>query len=275
VHPSRRVRYASPEGLGQAFNFDLLEAGWDAGQFRAIIADNLAESARSGASTTWVFSNHDVVRHATRYGLPRGTSGRDWLLSNGTQPPLDRELGLRRARAATLLMLALPGSAYLYQGEELGLHEVADLPAEALQDPAFRRSGGAEKGRDGCRVPLPWTVERPSFGFSTGAAHLPQPDWFAAYSVQAQEVTAVSTLSLYRRALALRRRLRTAEELSWAGESDGAVLHFARPGGWHSVTNFGSEPVALPDGEVLLTSIPLDDEGGLPTDVTAWIRTPA
>ena len=162
VHPSRRSRYASPEGLGQAFNFDLLRADWDATQFRTIINDNLTDALRSGASSTWVFSNHDVVRHPTRYGLPKGEpkrpqDGKAWLLSNGAGP-LDRDLGLRRARAATLMMLALPGSAYLYQGEELGLHEVGDLPADVLQDPTFLRSKGAEKGRDGCRVPLPWTT---------------------------------------------------------------------------------------------------------------------
>ncbi|MDP3892504.1 glycoside hydrolase family 13 protein, partial [Nocardioides sp.] len=175
VHPARRARYASAEGLGQAFNFDLLGAPWDAQEFHAIIDANLAEAARSGASSTWVFSNHDVVRHASRYGLPGAEvvdppggddarKGREWLLSNGSEPVLDAELGLRRARAATLLMLALPGSAYVYQGEELGLHEVADLPEEALQDPTWVRSQGQEKGRDGCRVPLPWTTGGSSYG---------------------------------------------------------------------------------------------------------------
>ena len=161
VHADRRGRYASPEGLGQAFNFDLLQAAFDAGQFREIITRNLTESEITGASSTWVFSNHDVVRHATRYGLPKGP-GRNgpaqaWLLSGGKEPALDREQGVRRARAATLLMLALPGSAYLYQGEELGLHEVIEISDADRQDPAFFRNPGVDIGRDGCRVPLPWT----------------------------------------------------------------------------------------------------------------------
>ncbi|HEU4567776.1 MAG TPA: glycoside hydrolase family 13 protein [Marmoricola sp.] len=280
VHPSRRARYASPEGLGQAFNFDLLEADWDASTFRTVIARNLAASEESGSSSTWVLSNHDVVRHASRYGLPigrdgsgvpteHGQDGKAWVDSDGTAPQLDRALGLRRARAATLLMLALPGSAYLYQGEELGLHEVADLPRDALQDPTYERSGHAHKGRDGCRVPLPWARTGSSFGFGPGGAHLPQPAWFGECSVEAQEADPHSTLSLYRRALAARAGLRCAEELAWVG-SDDDVVHFRRPGGWHCVTNYGTTPVDLPDGDVVISSGPLV-EGRLPVDTTAWV----
>jgi alpha-glucosidase len=197
-----------------------------------------------------VLSNHDVVRHPTRYG--------------------GGPVGLARARAATLAMLALPGSAYLYQGEELGLHEVGDLPEEVLQDPTFRRSGGAEKGRDGCRVPLPWTVDGPSFGFGEGGAHLPQPAWFGRCSVQAEEEDDASTLQMYREALALRRKLQTAEEMERVETGTTSVLHFVRPGGWQSVTNFGEVPVHLPRGEVVIASGPLSD-GMLPPDTTAWL----
>jgi len=276
VHPSRRSRYASPDGLGQAFNFDLLEANWKAGEFLRIITDDLADAQRHGASTTWVLSNHDVVRHTSRYALPTEDplsslrNAKAWLLSNGVSPELDRGLGLRRARAATLLMLALPGSAYLYQGEELGLHEVADLPAERIQDPAFVRSGGAEKGRDGCRVPLPWTADGPSFGFGTDSAHLPQPAWFGPLSVEAQEHDPTSTLVLYRQALSWRRKLQAAEGLQWMAGASGQVLHFVRPGGWRSVTNFGPRPVPVPRGTVVVASGPLPD-GLLPADTTAWI----
>ena len=275
VHPSRRSRYASPSGLGQAFNFDLLEANWSANEFLRVITDSLADAQQHGASTTWVLSNHDVVRHASRYGLPARDdiesteNAKPWLLTNGTAPELDGALGLRRARAATLLMLALPGAAYLYQGEELGLHEVADIPAELIQDPAFSRSGGAEKGRDGCRVPLPWTSDGPSFGFGTGGAHLPQPGWFGPLSVHAQENDPASTLALYRQALAVRRRLRAAESLQWLSGGE-QVLHFVRPGGWRSVTNFGPVPVPLPRGTVLTVSAPLE-AGLLPPDTTAWL----
>ena len=276
VHPSRRPRYASPSGLGQAFNFDLLEANWDGGEFLRVINDSLTTEQQREAPTTWVLSNHNAVRHATRYALPAedhlsGTGhAKAWLLSNGISPGLDRGLGVRRARAATLLMLALPGSACLYQGEELGLHEVAEIPAELVRDPAFLRSGGTEKGRDGCRVPLPWTSEGLSFGFSTGAAHLPQPAWFGPLSVEAQEHDPASTLTLYRQALSWRRKLQGAERLEWMPGTSGQVLHFGRPGGWRSVTNFGPTAVPLPQGTVVVASSLLED-GLLPADTTAWI----
>lgn len=274
VPAARRARYASAAGLGQAFNFDLLQADWDFDKFRQVITENLALAGDNGSSSTWVFSNHDVVRHATRYGLPRDPDGawqdgKAWLLSNGTEPTVDVEQGLRRARAAVLLMLALPGSAYLYQGEELGLQEVGELPAANLQDPAYFRSKGAEKGRDGCRVPLPWTVGGLSFGFGSGGSHLLQPKWFGGYSVEAQEGDPDSTLSLYRKALAVRRGLQTGEGLEWVDGVEWA-LHFRRPGGWQSITNFGAAPIELPEGAVVLSSAPLEGEK-LPTDTTAWL----
>ncbi len=170
-------------------------------------------------------------------------------------------MGLRRARAATLFMLALPGSAYLYQGEELGLPEVADLPADALQDPIWLRTGHTQKGRDGCRVPLPWDADGDSLGFGVGRGWLPQPAGFAPLAVATQLADPDSTLQLYRRALRLRRELQTDEVLEWVATDSPDVLHFARPGGWHCVTNFGTEPVALPAGEVRVASGPV---GGRP-----------
>ncbi|WP_130177908.1 alpha-amylase family glycosyl hydrolase [Cryobacterium sp. SO1] len=269
VPAERRARYASPEGLGQAFNFDLLKAEWNAAEFRSIIEDNLREAEQSGASSTWVFSNHDVVRHASRYALPAGTAQQDWLFTGGTSPAPDTEQGLRRARAVTLLALALPGSAYLYQGEELGLPEVADLPADALQDPAFFRSAGKEKGRDGCRVPLPWTATGPSFGFGPGGAHLPQPVWFSEYAAEVQSVDPASTLSFYRSALAARRVLQSAEQLTWHAPGAADVVQFERPGGWLCVTNFGEVAAPLPAGRILLASGPVGDD--LPPDTTVWL----
>lgn len=276
VDPSRRARYASPQGLGQAFNFDLLMADFDAASFASIVTKNLAESAATGASSTWVFSNHDVVRHPTRYGLPKLASqdqnqdGKAWLLAGGPEAELDRELGLRRARAATLFMLALPGSAYLYQGEELGLHEVAQIPDAMRQDPAFFRNTGIELGRDGCRVPLPWTTDGPSFGFGEAPAHLPQPTWFAELAVSAQDGVAGSTLDFYRAALALRREYQTSEGLEWVDHVQPEVLHFARPNGWNVVTNFGGTACELPAGKVLLSSSALQD-GKLPANATVWL----
>jgi alpha-glucosidase len=216
VPPQRVTRYASTDGLGQAFNFDLLKAGFDAAQFRETIETNLAFATESGATTTWVLSNHDVVRHTTRYGLPKGTGrrngkgtdGLDWLLAGGDPIEVDAERGLRRAKAATLLMLALPGSVYLYQGEELGLPEVGQIPDTDRQDPIFFRNGSSEVGRDGCRVPRPWTPTGESFGFSSTRAHLPQPAWFAEYAASHQAEDPESTRSFYRRALGLRRELR-------------------------------------------------------------------
>jgi alpha-glucosidase len=182
----------------------------------------------------------------------------------------DRALGLRRARASTLLLLALPGSAYVYQGEELGLFEVAALAPDTLQDPIWERTAHASKGRDGCRVPLPWSVAGSSFGFGAARPHLPQPIWFGASSVQAEDGLVGSTLELYRQALALRRELQGEERLEWVSSSGPRVLHFTRPGGWHSITNFGDQPVPLPAGRVVLSSAPLTDRR-LPGATTVWI----
>ncbi|SEE85716.1 glycoside hydrolase family 13 protein [Ruania alba] len=273
VPAHRRARYASAEGLGQAFNFDLLQAPFEAEAFRDVIARNLELAAQSGSSTTWVLSNHDLVRHATRYGLPYDPDefkqGRQWLLSRGTEPVLEADRGLRRARAATMLELALPGSAYLYQGEELGLHEVADIPDHARQDPTFTRKPGRDVGRDGVRVPLPWSLEGPSFGFSDGPPHLPQPSWFAELAASGQAEDAASTLALYREAIALRHRLQSEERLEWL-ENPPNVLAFARPNGWVCVTNFSAEPVGMPDGEVLLASSTLTT--AVPGETTVWLQ---
>lgn len=282
VAPTRRHRYAAPTSLGQAFNFDLLRANFRAAEFHEVVDRNMEFAAETGSSNTWVFSNHDVVRHATRYGLPDDDTveydlGKAWLLSGGTSPAVDAERGLRRARAATLFLLGLPGSAYLYQGEELGLPEVAEIPDAARQDPTFFRNAGVEVGRDGCRVPLPWDSGAPSFGFGpTDSAHLPQPDWFAKYAVDIQADDPDSTLSMYRRALALRHELQGTEKLAWVSMDEPDVLAYQRPGGWTIVTNFGTAPAPLPpalaDREQVLTSGPVDDPAVLPAETTAWYR---
>lgn len=263
-----------------AFNFDLLQADYDAAEFRRVVTDNLRLAAESGSSSTWVLSNHDVVRHATRYGLPplgpeaRGRGavkhGTDWVRSGGLEPPLDRDRGLRRARAATMLMLALPGSSYLYQGEELGLHEVAEITAAQRQDPTFFRGDGEDYGRDGCRVPLPWTRDGSSFGFGSGGAHLPQPAWFGDVAVDVQERDPASTLALYRRALGLRHRLQGEERLEWIETGRDDVLHFARPNGWEVIANFGATPFRL-DGEPVLSSATDTTPGVVPGETTVWL----
>ncbi|WP_285040194.1 glycoside hydrolase family 13 protein [Plantibacter sp. LMC-P-059a] len=274
--PERRAKYASAAGLGQAFNFDLLEADFDATEFRTVIADNLAQAQASGSSTTWVLSNHDVTRHATRYGLPPLAGrpvkqGTEWVAAGGPPDGVDLDRGARRARAATLLILGLPGSTYLYQGEELGLHEVAEITDEERQDPAFFRGGAYDGlGRDGCRVPLPWTADGASFGFGDAVAHLPQPRWFAQHAVEVEAQDPTSTLSLYREALRLRRLLQTGEQLDWIETGREDVLRFTRPNGWQVVANFGTEPYPLgaPSDAVVLGAL-LDD--AVPGESTVWI----
>ncbi len=255
--PERLALYVRPDELHQAFNFQFLTCPWDAVAMRAVIDASLAATGSVGAPTTWVLSNHDVVRHPTRYG------------------GADRALGLRRARAAALLMLALPGSAYLYQGEELGLPEVTDLPDAVRQDPSFFRSDGQDGLRDGCRVPLPWTPEGPSYGFGSGGSWLPQPADWQGLSAAAQEGVAGSTLELYRRALAVRGELPGLGDgtMEWRPSADG-LLDFERDG-FRCTLNATSAPVELPSpGRLLVASAEVAPGAGaqvvLPADSCAW-----
>ncbi|HZB51696.1 MAG TPA: glycoside hydrolase family 13 protein [Mycobacteriales bacterium] len=254
-----RTRYVRPDELHLAFNFALLWAGWDAAALRDAVDGSLTASAQVGAATTWVLSSHDSVRHLTRYG--------------------GGEVGRRRARAAALLLLGLPGPAYLYQGEELGLPEV-ELPDEVLQDPVFRYTRGERRGRDGCRVPLPWSGDRPPYGFGASSrTWLPQPADWAPLTVEAQQDDPDSMLALYRAALATRRAepaLRGGT-LSWL-ESPADVLAFARPGaGGEPVVvavNLSGRSVPAPPGHPLLVSDPAAPAGTLPPDSAAWVRPP-
>jgi alpha-glucosidase len=170
-----------------------------------------------------------------------------------------------------MLILALPGSTYLYQGEELGLFEVADTPREAMQDPQWFRNPGKARSRDGCRIPLPWTTEGSSFGFGSGGSHLPMPADFGKYSVAANEADPNSVLNLYRAAIAMRKGLQCAEEINFIFNWNRSVLHFARPNGWQSFTNFGKSSVKLPKGKVLLSSQPLIGSQ-VPGETTVWLQ---
>jgi alpha-glucosidase len=268
--PERLARYVRPDEMHQAFNFHYLDTLWEPAPLRSVIDRSLAVNDAVGATTTWVLSNHDVVRHPSRLGFPVGTPRPHGI---GIGDPLpDDALGLRRARAASLQMLALPGSAYLYQGEELGLPENMAIPDELRQDPAWFRSGHTERGRDGCRVPIPWEADAPSYGFGPSAASwLPQPQTWSEYARDRQRGVPGSTYELYREALALRRQHGLGRDLAWVSSPDDEVLAF-RAGDVLVVTNFGDEPYELPVGQrVLLSSEPLDDDGRLPTDVTAWL----
>lgn len=272
--------FLRPDEMHLAFNLRFAKAAWGAGEFRDAIDSSLAANAAVGAPVTWVLDNHDNPRSVTRFGAGVRLEGHYApTAAGGDDGAVDLARGLRRARAAALLMLALPGAAFVYQGQELGLPNVDDLPDEALRDPVFHRSGGAERGRDGCRVPLPWSGEAPPFGFAPDgvAPWLPQPPAWRDLTVAAQEEDPSSTLWLFRRALALRRsepsmRRGTVAWLDPAGPGEDALrLRLESDGGRALVvvTNFGTEPVPLPAGEVLLASTSL--EGELPGEATAVV----
>ncbi len=269
VAPDRLPLYIRPDEYHQAFAFDFLDTPWDRAELEKSIRNELATTGSVGSVPTWTLSNHDVVRHATRYGLPKGTNWREWLLG-GPHDVLDAEAGLRRARAAALFMLALPGSVYLYQGEELGLPEVYDLPLDVLDDPVWEDSGRTRKGRDGCRVPIPWEASGPSLGFGANDGWLPQPALFADLSAEVQEGVEGSTLELYRAALKLRREhLPSSPEITW-NDSASDVLAFSRPGGLTCWVNFGPEPMRLPESsQILLSSVAFTDRM-LPSDAAVW-----
>ena len=269
--PERLSRYVRPDEMHQAFNFHYLDAPWSAERLRAVIDASLGANDAVGATTTWVLSNHDVVRHPSRLGYPVGQARMHGIGIGDPQP--DWPLGLRRGRAATLQMLALRGSAYLYQGEELGLPEDTQIPDEYRQDPAWFRSGHAERGRDGCRVPIPWEADAPSYGFGpSDASWLPQPAMWAEYALDRERGVPGSTYELYRAALRLRREHRLgAQSIRWI-DTPAEVLAF-RSGDVLVLTNFGETPAELPPGAtVLLSSEPLTADGRVPQDVTVWAR---
>jgi alpha-glucosidase len=273
--PERLARYVREDELHQSFNFSYLVTPWRASDLRDVITTSVRATDQVGSPTTWVLSNHDVIRHATRYGYAPGTELPNGIGADDPQP--DRELGLRRARAATAVMLGLPGSAYVYQGEELGLPEHTTLHDHVRQDPTWVRSNYDHRGRDGCRVPVPWEADAPSYGFGPGqASWLPQPPLWRELALDAQLDVPGSTYELYRAALRLRRELRLGlGPLEWVDDNGSDVLAFVNDGVL-VLANTGTEPVALPEGaEVLLASGELaDDEGGVsvPSDVTVWAR---
>ena len=271
----RFAQYLRPDEMHTAFNFDFMARPWDAKRLRESIELTLAAHGPVGAPATWVLSNHDVTRPVTRYG--REDSSFAFVAKRfGTTTDLD--VGRRRARAAAMLTAALPGSLYIYQGDELGLPEVEDLPLDLLQDPMHFRSEGVDPGRDGCRVPLPWSGTSAPFGFSpdgaTAQPWLPQPAAWSELTVEAQESDPTSTLHLYRYLLALRRSEPTLGDgsLSWLDQLDSDVLAFAR-GDLVCVVNLGDAPAPLPaHSDLLLASAPLE-AGLLPRDTAVWLRT--
>jgi alpha-glucosidase len=265
---ARLAEYLRPGLLHTAFDFHTTRCRWDAAQLREAISISLVAHQAVGAPVTWVLSNHDINRHVTRYG--RGETAHP--LHGLPDDPVDLESGTRRARAAILLELALPGAVYLYQGEELGLPEVDDIPEGRLADPVWERSGRTRRGRDGCRVPIPWTRSGPSFGFGDSQPWLPQPGDWSTLSVEAEEADRTSMLWLYRDVLRVRRDISALHDDAyvWLDYGD-EVIAFARGGRFVCIVNFGAQLIELPPGRVLLSSVPLDGDT-LPTDAAAWVE---
>ena len=281
VSPASRIaRYLRPDELANSFNFDFLSSPWTPEDLKKMINRSMEALAEVGAPSSWVFNNHDVVRSVDRFdlGLLAGNANTT-LERHGDVTKFDLARGTARARAGALLMLALPGGAYVYQGEELGLPEVRDIPEDRLSDPRWEMSLRTDRGRDGCRVPLPWKSESTgAFGFSNNSAVTPDDAWlpqgptWGAFSVESQEDKADSTLGMYRKALSIRK--------SEAGLGDGPmhwidagsdVIAFSRPGNFVCYVNFG-KAIALPAGaQVLLSSSPLSGQE-IPKDCAVWMR---
>jgi alpha-glucosidase len=250
----RFTRYLRPDELHMGFDFRLVDAEFDADMVRTAIDRSLRNVFPVGAPAVWTLSNHEVVRHATRYG-------------GG-----DVTLGTVRARAMALVQLALPGSVFLYNGEELGLPDL-ELPDWALRDPAWERSGHIDRGRDGCRVPLPWEGTTPPFGFTAGQdSWLPMPFEWSDLTVETQLEDSGSMLSLYRHAIELRKSHRAfaGDELEWYGAPPGCFAFRRKGGGLICALNTSGALVPLPAGEILLSSTPLVD-GQLPPDTAVWM----
>jgi alpha-glucosidase len=262
--------WVRPDEMHQAFNFPYLQTEWDAAHLRTVIDESLRAFPGVGAPSTWVLSNHDVVRHASRLALTAENPQGHGIGPDSPGKPIP-DVGLRRARAATALMLALPGSAYLYQGEELGLPEVIDIPGDARQDPTWFRTNGERYGRDGCRVPIPWTADDPAYGFSpSGASWLPQPAEWAELAREKQVGVEGSTLELYRTLLAERRTRSLGEgTLEWIDGFGPDAVAF-RNGNVTVIANTGSAAIALPSGIVIAASGPVTD-GRIPADTTVWL----
>lgn len=272
VQPYERLaKYVRPNEYHQAFNFEFLTTPWNAQALREGIVSSYRSNDSVGAPTTWVLSNHDVIRHTTRLGLKEtGTDDSIWRTDN-----IDAEAGLRRARAATAMILALPGSAYIYQGEELGLPEVLDLPDDARQDPNFHRTGGERIGRDGCRVPIPWQKNAPAYGFNTtGESWLPQPDIFGELAADQQQGDPDSTLEMYRHLLRIRRERKLGNSDLVLRDLGDEVIGFDvsnSQGSTRVIANLGPDPVELPHGATVIASSIPGVVDTVPTDATVWI----
>ena len=269
--------WVRPDEFNQTFNFRFLDSEWKPENLFASINESFEAFDSVGAPSTWVLSNHDIVRHASRMG---GLTGRP-TASDGVgpgDPQPDRELGLSRARGATMFMLGLAGASYLYQGEELGLPEHTTLAPEFRQDPTFARTEGKRVGRDGCRVPLPWQAGvGAANGFNTtGKSWLPQPELYRDYARDQQDGVAGSTLELYKSALRIRRELRLGEgSFEWLTQFTNEQTLGYRNGDILVIHNFGIEPLKVPAGDFVLRSGSGSRPGELAPNETIWLRAEA
>lgn len=271
---SRMAKWVRPDEYHQTFNFGYLETPWAKQPLVKVISDSLEAFGSVGAPSTWVLSNHDVIRHVSRFGVetppPQGSG-----IGPGMEQP-DEELGQRKGRAATAFMLGIPGGAYLYQGEELGLPEHTTLEGKYRQDPTFSRTNGERVGRDGCRVPLPWEADGGlSFGFnSTGKSWLPAPATYKKYARDVQEGVAGSTLELYKKLIAERKKLALGSgEFRWAPEYSSANSLAYVNNGVVVLSNFGPDLITIPAGEVIVsTQSSLHAGGQLEANQSAWIK---
>jgi alpha-glucosidase len=271
---SRMAKWVRPDEYHQTFNFGYLETGWNKDGLVKVITDSLHEFGKVGAPTTWVLSNHDVIRHVSRFGVPGVPPQGDGIGPDSEQP--DEALGLRKARAASAFMLGLPGGAYIYQGEELGLPEHTTLEGKYRQDPTWFRTKGERVGRDGCRVPIPWEADGgASFGFNTtGKSWLPAPDSFRRYARDQQEGVAGSTLELYKRVIKERKVFELGSgEFRFAPEYSSETTLAYINNGVLVLSNFGPDSVNLPAGQLLVTTQhDLTVEDVLEHDQTVWIK---
>ena len=205
--------YGQDDELHMSFNFPPIFARWEAAAWRECVDVTQSSLDSRDAWPTWVLSNHDQPRHRTRYGSEA------------------------RARAATVLLLTLRGTPFLYMGEELGLED-AVIPEDRVVDPG---------GRDGCRSPVPWTPEE-GHGWS-GEPWLPWSPEAGPRSAQTQREDSASILHLYRRLLVLRREspaLRLGD-FSWKPAPEGVLCWEREYEGERKViaVNFTAQPIAL------------------------------
>jgi len=278
VHPATRIaRYLRPGELMNSFNFEFLGSKWNVAEIKNNINKSIEAIGAVGAPSSWVFNNHDVVRSVDRFDLGLGLSGGTTLERHGDVNKFNLERGRKRARAGALLMLALPGGAYIYQGEELTLPEAREIPEDRLSDPRWKMSNYTDRGRDGCRVPLPWRSNNAgAFGFSDNAKLTPKDSWlpqssnWGDFSVEAQDSDPNSSLNLYRKALEIRKSLSGLGDgpMSWVDAPD-HVVAFSRPGDFYCYLNLGADFKLPQAAKVLVSSSPIEN-GVLPTDTAVW-----